>query len=180
MLLLLPVLRGGRLQTEFRSPFRPRPRHGRRKLGGFERAGRLAELLAPVAAAADPAGAALFAGWRALPLAGDDPARAMQLIQVLRELRGGLHLLAVRAVGLTPQQAVLIGGSPRNSGVDQAREFGWPEPYQEITPELRQRWDSAEALTDELIAPAFAVLDDGQGAELAELLTTAQGLVYNR
>ncbi|WP_319944300.1 SCO6745 family protein [Nocardia macrotermitis] len=153
---------------------------GRRKLGGFDGAGRLAELLAPVAAAADPAGVALFAGWRALPQAADDPARAMQLIQVLRELRGGLHLIAVRASGLTPQQAVLIGGSPKNSGPDQARSFGWPEPYQEITPELRQRWDAAEALTDELIAPAFADLDQAQGAELAELLTTANGLVYNR
>ena len=153
---------------------------GRRKLGGFDGAGRLAELLAPVAAAADPAGVALFAGWRALPLAADDPARAMQLIQVLRELRGGLHLLAVRAHGLTPKQAVLIGGSPAKSGVDQARSFGWPEPYEEITPELRQRWDAAEASTDELIAPAFAVLDEAQGAELAELLTTAYGLVYSR
>ncbi|WP_067673811.1 SCO6745 family protein [Nocardia miyunensis] len=153
---------------------------GRRKLGGFDGAGRLAELLAPVVAAADPAGAALFAGWRALPWAADDPARAMQLIHVMRELRGGLHLLAVRAAGLTPQQAVLIGGSPRNSGADQARAFGWPEPYQEITPELRQRWDAAEATTDELIGPAFAVLDEKQGAELAELLTTAQGLVYSR
>lgn len=153
---------------------------GRRKLGGFDGAGRLAELLAPVAAAADPAGVALFAGWRALPLAADDPARAMQLIHVLRELRGGLHLLAIRASGLTPEQAVLIGGSPRSSGADHAREFGWPEPYPETTPELRQRWEAAEALTDDLIGPAFAVLDADQGVELAELLTAAHGLVYSR
>ncbi|WP_216903827.1 SCO6745 family protein [Nocardia alni] len=153
---------------------------GRRKLGEFEGAGRLAELMAPVVAAADPAGVALFAGWRALPQAGDDPARALQLIQVLRELRGGLHLIAVRASGLTPFEAVLTGGSPRNSGPDQAREFGWAEPFPEVTPELQRRWDAAEALTDELIAPAFAVLTDDEGRELAELLSTAETLVFGR
>ncbi len=153
---------------------------GRRKLGEFAGAGRLAELMAPVVAAADPAGAALFAGWRALPQAGDDPGRALQLIHVLRELRGGLHLIAVRASGLTPFEAVLTGGSPRNSGADQAREFGWAEPYPEVTDEMKRRWDAAEALTDELIAPAFGVLTEAEGQELAELLTTAEGLVYAR
>lgn len=153
---------------------------GRRKLGGFAGAGRIAELLAPVAAAADPAGVALFAGWRALPLAADDPARALQLIQVVRELRGGLHLLATRASGLTPRQSVLTGGSWRHDGTHQASEFGWPEPYEEITAELRERWAAAEALTDELIAPAFAVLDERQGRELTELLAAADEVVWGR
>jgi len=153
---------------------------GRRKLGEFAGAGRIAELLAPVAAAADSAGVPLFAGWRALPSATDDPARALQLIQVVRELRGGLHLLAARASGLTPRQTVLTGGSWRQEGAKQASEFGWPEPYEEITPELRRRWEAAEALTDELITPAFAVLDEQQSRELTELLTAADELVYAR
>ncbi|WP_280263331.1 SCO6745 family protein [Nocardia wallacei] len=151
---------------------------GRRKLGEFEEAGRLAELLRAVADAADVAGVPLFAGWRALPLADDAPARALQLVHVLRELRGGLHLLAVRAGDLTPRQAVLISGSPRNSGPDQARLFGWPEPFEEITPGHRQRWEAAEALTDRLIAPAFAVLDDKSGDELVRLLDRARALVF--
>lgn len=135
------------------------------------------DMPAEKAAAADPAGATLFAGWRALPQATDDPGRALQLIQVLRELRGGLHLIAVR---VTPFQAVLTGGSARNSGPDQAREFGWPEPYPEVVPEWQRRWDAAEALTDELIAPAFAVLSQDEGHELTDLLTTAEGLVFGR
>ncbi|RDI55441.1 SCO6745 family protein [Nocardia mexicana] len=150
---------------------------GRRKLGAFDDAGRLAELLQAVADAADVAGAPLFAGWRAQPLADDAPARALQLVHVLRELRGGLHLLAVRANDLTPQQAVLISGSPRNSGPDQARLFGWPEPFEEITPAHRQRWEAAEALTDTLIAPAFTVLDDKSADELVRLMDQAQDIV---
>nr|WP_231856046.1 hypothetical protein [Nocardia cyriacigeorgica] len=146
---------------------------GRRKLGGFERAGRLAQLLETVAAAADPAGVPLFAGWRAMPLPEDAPARVMQLTHVLRELRGGLHLIAVRAAGITPLQAVLISGSPINDGPGQARWYGWPEPFEEITDEVRERWQRAEAVTDELIEPAFAVLDEGEQAELTELVAAA-------
>ncbi|MFC9995533.1 hypothetical protein [Nocardia sp. NPDC127526] len=153
---------------------------GRRKLADFAHAGRLAELLQPVVDSADAAGAPLFAGWRAMPLAADAPGRVAQLLHVLRELRGGLHLLAVRAQGLTPLQAVLISGSPLNSGADQARWYGWPEPFEDITPDLRKRWEAAEALTDELIAPAFAALDEESGRELVELLKAAHHTAFSR
>nr|WP_221333614.1 hypothetical protein [Nocardia transvalensis] len=151
---------------------------GRRKLGDFDGAERLAELLRAVAEAADVAGAPLFAGWRALPLADDAPARVLQLIHVLRELRGGLHLMAIRAHGLTPRQAVLIGGSPLKSGPDQARSFGWPEPFEEITDAQRHAWEAAESTTDALIAPAFAVLDDGAADDLVKLVDTARAIVF--
>ncbi|WP_067537435.1 SCO6745 family protein [Nocardia crassostreae] len=150
---------------------------GRRRLAEFDQAERLAELLAAVADAADPAGVPLFAGWRAMPRADDAPARVSQLIQVLRELRGGLHLMAVRASGLTPLQAVLIAGSPITSGEEQARRYGWAEPFEEITAELKGRWMQAETMTDELIAPAFAVLDDA-AAEFTSLLTACHAMVF--
>lgn len=153
---------------------------GRRKLAEFDGAAPLAELLGSVADAADVAGVPLFAGWRALPRAADASARTLQLIHVLRELRGGLHLLAVRAHGLAPQHAVLISGSPRHSGPEQARLFGWPEPFPEITADHRERWAAAEALTDELIAPAFAVLDEKASGELVRLLNEAHAAVFGR
>ncbi|MBF6318094.1 hypothetical protein IU453_15125 [Nocardia cyriacigeorgica] len=153
---------------------------GRRKLAGFEQAGRLAELLETVASAADPAGVPLFAGWRAMPLPEDAPARVQQLTHILRELRGGLHLLAVRASGITPLQAVLISGSPINDGPGQARWYGWPEPFEEITDDVRSRWERAEALTDELIDPAFAALNEGEQAELTELVAAAHAKVLGR
>ncbi|WP_431950389.1 SCO6745 family protein [Nocardia lijiangensis] len=153
---------------------------GRRKLADFDQAERLAQLLEVVVAAADPAGLSLFAGWRALPLPADAPARVTQLAHVLRELRGGLHLLAVRASGLTPLQAVLISGSPFNEGPNQARWYGWPEPFEEITPTIQDRWQRAEALTDSLITPAFAVLDTSAGDELTSLITAAHATVFAR
>lgn len=153
---------------------------GRRKLAGFAHCERLAELLEAVVVAADSAGVGLFAGWRAMPLPADAPGRVLQRVFALRELRGGLHLLAVRAVGLTPLQAVLIKGSPVSSGAKEAGLFGWQEPYEEIGPELAQRWDRAEALTDELIAPAFAVLDESEGAELVALVKACDETVFAR
>lgn len=151
---------------------------GRRKLASFEDAGRLAELLELVVAAANPAGVPLFAGWRALPRAADEPGLVLQLIHVLRELRGGLHLVGVLGSGLTPLQAVLIAGSPLSAGPDQARSYGWPEPFEEITAELKGRWMQAESITEDLIAPAFAVLDDKQGEELISLLTACHSTVF--
>ncbi|MFI1464238.1 SCO6745 family protein [Nocardia carnea] len=153
---------------------------GRRKLGAFEDAERLATLLETVAAAADPAGAPLFAGWRAMPLPTDPAARVMQLAHVLRELRGGLHLMAVRASGITPLQAVLVSGSPLNDGPGQARWYGWPEPFEEITADIRDRWQQAESITDTLIAPAFAVLGDTDAADLVRLTTAAHAATFTR
>ncbi|QLY27978.1 SCO6745 family protein [Nocardia huaxiensis] len=151
---------------------------GRRKLAGFDQTERLAELLQVVVDAADPAGVPLFAGWRALPLAEDAPGRALQLIQTLRELRGGLHLMAVRSSGLAPLQAVLIAGSPLASGPQQARGYGWPEPFEEITTELKGRWVQAETITDDLITPAFAALAPAAAQELISLLTACHATVF--
>lgn len=155
---------------------------GRRKLAGFESSQRLAELLRVVSDAADVAGVSLFAGWRALPLAADGPGRVLQLIHCLRELRGGLHLMAVRACGLSPFEAVLIGGSPKSDGPTQARLFGWGDLVDgtEVTASMRERWDAAEAMTDELIGPAFAGLDDGSAKELVTLLQDAHATVFTR
>lgn len=154
---------------------------GRRKLAGFGSADRLAELLAVVADGADRAGVSLFAGWSALPLAEDGPGRALQLIHCLRELRGGLHLIAVRASGLTPLEAVLVGGSPRADGPGQARLFGWGDRAETpVTSRMRQRWDAAEALTDTLIEPAFANLGDQPAKELVALLQEADATVFAR
>ncbi|MEO3783114.1 hypothetical protein ABGB12_07285 [Actinocorallia sp. B10E7] len=146
---------------------------GRRKLASFEEADRLAELLLAVVGNGDVTGAPLFAGWRAMPLAEDGRARAMQLIHVLREYRAGLHFLAVRAAGLTPVQAILVGGSPIFKAADQVLLFGWQAPEEEITDEVRARWQEAERVTDQLVQQAFSVLDKAEGEELVELVARA-------
>jgi hypothetical protein len=145
---------------------------GRRRYAGFAGAGRLAELLGWVVDGCDVAGLPLFAGWRAVELPGDDPARLAQLLHVHREYRGGLHLVAVLATGLTPLQAVL--GGP--GGVANATFFGWPEPFEDVSAHAPAR-AAAEELTDRLVAPAYDVLGHDERVELLELLAAAAAAV---
>ncbi|MGN6333910.1 MAG: SCO6745 family protein [Motilibacteraceae bacterium] len=142
---------------------------GRRRLADLPEPEKLAVLLEKVTAAADPAGVPLFAGWRALPLPEDGPARVAQLLHVLREHRGGLHLLAVLAAGLTPLQAVVAGPY----GPTNARFFDWPEPHPEPTDAWRALHARAEDTTDALAGRAYAVLDAAERAELVERLADA-------
>ncbi|MBB2912206.1 hypothetical protein FHS43_003486 [Streptosporangium becharense] len=151
---------------------------GRRRFGSFAGAARLAELLQPVVAGADVLGAPLFAGWREVPLADDPPARAAQLLHLVRELRGGLHAVAVLAERLSPLEATLLAahdGTPLglSTGETMARFFSWPEPFPQPGPEAAERRRRAETLTDVLMAPAFSVLGEADSAELVELLDRA-------
>jgi len=153
--------------------------YGRRVLGGFGEAARLAELLEMVVDAGDVIGAPLFAGWRAVPLPDDAPARALQLAHVVRELRNGLHIVAVLGSGLTPLEAVLSGTSALlPDGEPNAEYFGWPRPFPEVTEEVRERRAEAERLTDQLMAPAFASLDKGEGEELVALADRAERVAF--
>lgn len=149
---------------------------GRNRLEGLPGAARLAELLQRVAEAAPVAAVPLFAGWRSVALPEDAPARVAQLAQVLREHRGGLHLLAVLACGLNPLEAILAGPLGRPN----ATFFGWVEPFPEVGEEHRERWARADTLTDELAAPAYAVLTADEAAELERLLAAAVAHVDGR
>ncbi len=136
---------------------------GRDHLASVDGLDELATLLAKVSQAASPVGAPLFAGWRAMPLPDDAPGRAMQLMHVLRELRGGLHICAVLAAGLTPAEALMVGNP------DSMPLFGWSEPYPDPEPH-RSAHAEAEAATNRLVAPAFAALDHSERERLVELL----------
>lgn len=113
-----------------------------------------------VVSAADPAAMPLFAGYAAEPLPEDLPARAMQLAVVLRELRGGAHLVSVVASGLSPKTAHYLH-RPADFSL-----FGWSEgDVPEVTEQDRIAYAAAESLTDRLVQPAYAVLDgDGRDA----------------
>ncbi|MEV4221048.1 hypothetical protein [Nonomuraea sp. NPDC049725] len=153
---------------------------GRRKLGGYAGCARIAELLEPVVEHASPVGAPLFAGWRAVPLADDAPARATQLMHVVRELRGALHANAVVAAGLHPLDATLAAahdGTPFGPAAGEviARFFTWPEPYDTPGPDLIARRAAVEDVTDDLMAPVFSVLNSDESDELIELLRFGHG-----
>jgi hypothetical protein len=78
---------------------------GRSKLADVEGLNAFCEAAEAIIAAMNPAGLSLYAGIAAEPRAEDGPGRAMQLVAVLRELRGSVHLLAVVASGVAPEVA---------------------------------------------------------------------------
>ena len=136
---------------------------GRTQVAGFEGATRVGELAGRVAAGADIYALPLFAGWRNQPVPDDAQGRAFFLMHVLRELRGGVHLLAVVATGLGPRAAVFASG-----GADQTKLFGWPEPYDDLAGVTKQ---PAEDLTDEILTRLYsAILTADEVAELAGLV----------
>jgi hypothetical protein len=139
---------------------------GRERIGSVSDLDELAALLGRVVDDASPVGAPLFGGWRAMPLPDDAPGRAMQLLHVLRELRGGRHAAAVIAGGLSPLEALTCGGP------EQVPLFGWAEPAPNAA-ECTAAHDAAEDCTDRLMEPAFEVLDDGERARLVDLLEQA-------
>ena len=137
--------------------------HGRTTLAGVAGLDAFAAAAGAVNDAADETGLALYAGIKAEPLADDSAARAFQLITVLREFRGSAHLIALRAVGIDDRFAHFI------KRPDAVKMFGWaPEDVPEITDSMHEAMAAAEALTDRLVTPAFAVLDQAQQTALVD------------
>jgi hypothetical protein len=107
------------------------------------------------AAQVHSAGLSLYSAASSEPLADDLPARAMQLLTLLREYRGSAHLLAVVASGLTPVEAHYLGRPERFA------LFGWSESdTPEVGDDHRARLQTAEELTDRIVSPAYGVLDE--------------------
>jgi len=137
--------------------------HGRRALGDVDGLDGFVAAADAVLAAADPTGLALFAGIAAEPMVDDLPGRAMQQIAVLRELRGSAHLVALRASGLDGKTAHFV------KRPNDIRMFGWTDAdTPPITDETHTAMARAEALTDAIVAPAFAVLDDAGRTTFAD------------
>lgn len=131
---------------------------------------RLADLLTKALDSAEVIGLPLFAGWRAKLHAGpsEGPAQLALALQAAREHRGGSHLVAVAAAGIAPLQAVMSG----RYGATNAEFFGWPQPWPD--PEVaKDAMVAVEAVTDAMVAPAFATLT---AEERAELTTGLRGL----
>lgn len=150
-------------RTAGRAHFECAAAFGRSKLSEVEGLGPFCEAMEKVNAAADPAGLALYAGYRAEPLADDLPGRAMQLVAVLREFRGSAHLVAVVAQLLEPRIAHYVRRPNMFSG------FGYrDDEIPEVTAEHRRQLAAADELTDRIVAPAYSVLDDHEIAALVD------------
>lgn len=148
-------------------------RWGRERLVDAPGLARLDDLAGRLIEATDVAGLALFAGWRALQLPGDLPARVAQRLMVLREHRGGVHGVSTLATGLPPLHAILAGPG----GEGNARFFGWRPPYPDIGG-ARARREEAESMTAHLATQPYEALSAEERTEIIELLTTAHATAF--
>ncbi|MBE8524883.1 hypothetical protein ILP97_46665 [Amycolatopsis sp. H6(2020)] len=150
-------------------------RWSRVSLSAVPEPGRLAELLCRVVDAADASGLALFAGWKNAERPTGDVERLGFALMVFRELRGGLHFAALRALGLSVPEAVI---ADPEGGRARLLRTAWPEDAAdelvvsaERKPDLRDRWYRAEALTDDRIGELLAsALPEPEQAELERRL----------
>jgi hypothetical protein len=139
---------------------------GVERLGSFPRLTRLLELGDRAVAAVDMAGLPLFAAWRSMPVPDQSPgALAAVMLHLLQEQRLGVHVVAVRASGLTPLQAIIAGPEGETGAV----AFGWQPPYPPAGPIVRRlMW--AESVADALAGQAYAALDRAERVEFVGLL----------
>lgn len=137
--------------------------YGRKTFGSIDGLDAYCEAAETINGATNPAGLALYAGLASEPLPDDAPARAMHLTATLREYRGSVHLLALRANGVDDSVAHAI------KRPDDVPTFGWENPPA-ITPADRAAYNKAEALTDEMVLGAYSAVDEaGASALLAGL-----------
>ncbi len=139
---------------------------GRSTLATVAGLGEFCESAEAIMAAVNPAGLSLYAGVAVEPRVDDLPGRALQLVAVLRELRGSMHLLAIVASELAPEVAHAIT-RPDNVGM-----FGW-DPAPEVTETDRAKLAAAAALTDRLLLGPYESLD---AAAKAALLAGTQAI----
>jgi len=136
----------------------------RKYLTGAEGLARIAALGEKIIATTPAAGLPLYAGWRSMPLAGDEPARALQVMFILRELRGGVHLNVLTTSGITPVEAHML-----NKGYEYAKRFGWPEPFADGA-DKKDRYGEVEQATNRRMAEILAAaLEREEADELARL-----------
>lgn len=148
---------------------------GRKYLAGAQGLDRIAALGEKIISTAPGAGTPLFAGWRGMPLAEDAPARALQVMFILRELRAGVHFNALTVSGIAPIEAHML-----NKGPQYAAMFGWPEPYADGT-DKKERYTEVEQATDRRMAELFAAaLHPAEADELARLSTAALAAMRER
>ena len=152
---------------------------GTAELAKFDpaRMARLDELGRQIAGAADASIGAVFAGWRAQPQPDDVGARVALTIHVLRELRGGAHIIAVNACGITPLDAVIASPAPLpRSGPVWAEHLGWIGPFGDPAA-AREARAEAERLTSTILLPIYGSIGGAELDEFAELIETTRNAI---
>lgn len=142
---------------------------GARHLAGVAGLDRFVALGERVIEAAPTSGLPLFTGWKSMPRVGETEGRAMQVLHVLRELRGGIHLAAVTAAGLSGPEAHRLN----KDDAEYISMFGWPEPHPSVD-HLKGVRDEVEEQTN---ARMTAIVGSALSADEAEELATLAGAI---
>jgi hypothetical protein len=149
---------------------------------------RAVDLLTRAATSAPLEGRPMYAALRALPLPEQPVPRLFHAASLLREHRGDGHVTALMAAGIGGLEAhvllaVDLGMPARKFGrihhlpsaqltslIDTMKARGLVEDEATFTPAGRQAKDRVEALTDELAAVPYDVLEPAEVDELAAAL----------
>lgn len=137
---------------------------GRTKFSGIDELDAFNAAAEKIVAAAHPAALPLFAGIAAEPLPDDAAGRAIQLVSVLREMRGSAHLAAIVASGLHPTVAHHL------KRPDDMESFGYRGDPPAVTDEDRAKHQAAEAMTDAMVRPAYAAVTPEEADLIARVL----------
>ncbi len=154
-------------------------RWGATELAKFDenRMATLDELGRAIADAADASIGGVFAGWRAQLQPDDVNARVALTMHVLREMRGGAHIIAVNACGITPLQAVLASPAPPpRSGPAWAEHLGWTGPFGDAVA-AREARAEAERLTSRIVARIYGSIGASALDEFAELVESTRNAI---
>jgi hypothetical protein len=142
---------------------------GRANFGDGVDYAELSELAAHVIEHANAAGLPIFAGWRSMPVPDDAVGSAMHRLNVLREFRGGVHLIAVLAAGIDPLHAVLSSGGEGNASL-----FGYAAPYPDVTG-IEPAMTATEELANRLAAAPLRALEPAARERFVELVRATRG-----
>lgn len=142
---------------------------GRAKFGSLPGLDAFVAAMDKVNNAANPEGLGLYAAIRTEKLADDAAGRAMQLLAVLREFRGSAHLVALRAAGIDTKKA------HASKRPDMWKQFGYSEDEMPVIDDaFLAQMAEAERITDEIVEPAFSVLNDAERAALVAGVSAAK------
>lgn len=147
---------------------------GRAKFSSLPQLNEFVAAMDKVNNAVNPEGLGLYSAIRTEPLADDAAGRAMQLLAVLREFRGAAHLIALRSLGIDGKVAHAAHRP------DMWKQFGYPEDQMPtIDAKTTAKLEEAERLTDAIVEPAYAVLNDAERATLVAGVQAAKEALSN-
>lgn len=110
----------------------------------------------------------LVTGWTQMDWPDDRRHGGLHAIHLLRELRGGIHVLELHKRQCDALQSVLHQGAEMTAQI-----LGWSEPFPEVSEETKAAWAEAETATNARMATFLAPLSAEDQSRLVQLVISA-------